>query len=47
LAKTRKTAGLGSRPRHDLVVEKDIEVPMRDGARLRADVSRVPPDDSR
>jgi predicted acyl esterase len=40
LAKTRKTAGLGSRPRHDLVVEKDIEVPMRDGARLRADVFR-------
>jgi predicted acyl esterase len=30
----------GSRPRHDLVVEKDVEIPMRDGARLRADVFR-------
>ena len=30
----------GSQPRHDLLVEKDVEVPMRDGARLRADVFR-------
>ncbi|HTQ73627.1 MAG TPA: CocE/NonD family hydrolase [Burkholderiales bacterium] len=37
----RKTATRGgSRPRHDLIVEKDVEVPMRDGARLRADVFR-------
>jgi uncharacterized protein len=37
-----KTAGRerGSPPRHDLVVEKDLEIPMRDGARLRADVFR-------
>ncbi len=40
MAKTKKTAQRGSRPRHDLIVEKDIEVPMRDGARLRADVFR-------
>ncbi|HET7201177.1 MAG TPA: CocE/NonD family hydrolase [Burkholderiales bacterium] len=39
MARTRTTRG-GSRPRHDLVVEKDLEVPMRDGARLRADVFR-------
>jgi predicted acyl esterase len=30
----------GSQPRHDLVIEKDVEVPMRDGARLRADIFR-------
>jgi uncharacterized protein len=30
----------GSQPRHDLVVEKDVEIPMRDGARLKADVFR-------
>jgi predicted acyl esterase len=29
-----------SRPRYDLVVAKDVEVPMRDGARLRADLFR-------
>jgi predicted acyl esterase len=28
------------RPRHDLVIQKDVEIPMRDGARLRADVFR-------
>ena len=30
----------GSRPRYDLVIEKDLEIPMRDGARLKADVFR-------
>jgi uncharacterized protein len=40
LAKTKKTAKRGSRPRHDIVVERDLEIPMRDGARLRADVFR-------
>jgi predicted acyl esterase len=30
----------GSQPRHDLVVEKDLEIPLRDGARLKADVFR-------
>jgi uncharacterized protein len=30
----------GSQPRHDLVLERDVEIPMRDGARLRADVFR-------
>jgi len=29
-----------SRPRHDLVIEKDVDIPMRDGARLKADVFR-------
>jgi len=29
-----------SQPRYDLVIEKDVEIPMRDGARLRADVYR-------
>jgi predicted acyl esterase len=29
-----------SQPRHDIVIEKDVEVAMRDGARLRADVFR-------
>jgi len=29
-----------SQPRHDLVVEKDLEIPMRDGARLKADLFR-------
>ncbi|MGC2517941.1 MAG: CocE/NonD family hydrolase [Burkholderiales bacterium] len=37
MAKAPHTA---SRPRHDLVIEKDVEVPMRDGARLKADVFR-------
>jgi uncharacterized protein len=27
-------------PLHDLILEKDLEIPMRDGARLRADVFR-------
>jgi len=27
-----------SQSRYDLVIEKDVEIPMRDGARLRADV---------
>jgi predicted acyl esterase len=35
-----KSRDRGSQPRHDLVIEKDVEVPMRDGARLRADVFR-------
>ena len=30
----------GSQPRYDLVIEKDLEIPMRDGARLRGDVFR-------
>ena len=30
----------GSQPRYDLIIEKDLEIPMRDGARLRADVFR-------
>jgi uncharacterized protein len=30
----------GSQPRYDLIVEKDLEIPMRDGARLKADVFR-------
>jgi putative CocE/NonD family hydrolase len=29
-----------SQPRHDLVVQKDLEIPMRDGARLKADLFR-------
>ena len=29
-----------SRPRHELRVEKDIEIPLRDGVRLKADVFR-------
>ena len=29
-----------SQPRYDLVIEKDLEIPMPDGARLRADVYR-------
>jgi hypothetical protein len=36
----KPTARAGSRPRHDLFVQKDLEIPMRDGARLRADVFR-------
>ncbi len=40
MAKQSKTGGRASQPRFDLVVEKDIEVPMRDGARLKADVFR-------
>ncbi len=27
-------------PRHDLVIDKDVEIPMRDGVRLKADVYR-------
>lgn len=30
----------GTQPRHDLLIEKDVEIPMRDGARLKADVFR-------
>jgi uncharacterized protein len=30
----------GSRPRHGLFVEKDVEIALRDGARLKADVFR-------
>ena len=29
-----------SRPRYDFVVEKDVEIPVRDGARLKADIFR-------
>jgi len=29
-----------SLPRHDIVIEKDVEIPMRDGVRLKADVYR-------
>ncbi|MGE5095691.1 MAG: CocE/NonD family hydrolase [Betaproteobacteria bacterium] len=29
-----------SAPRYDLVIDKDVEIPMRDGSRLRADVFR-------
>ena len=29
-----------SRPRHDLLIEKDVEIPLRDGVRLKADVFR-------
>jgi predicted acyl esterase len=29
-----------SRPRHDIVIDKDVEVTLRDGVRLRADVFR-------
>jgi predicted acyl esterase len=35
-----KARDRGSRPRHDLVIEKDVEIAMRDGTRLRADVFR-------
>ena len=35
----KSTLGI-SQPRYDLVVQKDVEIPMRDGARLRADVFR-------
>ena len=27
-------------PKYDLVIEKDVEIPVRDGARLTADVFR-------
>src|SRR5882762_11960787 len=40
LAKQSKTSDRVSQPHFDLVVEKDLEIPMRDGARLRADVFR-------
>jgi hypothetical protein len=29
-----------SQPKHELVIEKDIEIPVRDGARLKADIFR-------
>ena len=29
-----------SRPKYDLVIEKDVEIPVRDGARLKADIFR-------
>ncbi len=29
-----------SSPRYDLIIEKDVEIPMRDGARLKADIYR-------
>ena len=35
-----KPATRGSRPRYDLAVDKDVEIPLRDGVRLRADVFR-------
>ncbi|HYQ95053.1 MAG TPA: CocE/NonD family hydrolase, partial [Burkholderiales bacterium] len=40
MAKQSKPSDRASRPHFDLVVEKDLEIPMRDGARLRADVFR-------
>ncbi len=36
---TRRAARV-SQPRHELVVEKDLEIPMRDRARLKADLFR-------
>ena len=30
----------GSQPRYDLIVEKDLDIALRDGARLKADVFR-------
>jgi len=30
----------GSQARYDLAIEKDLEIPLRDGARLKADVFR-------
>ena len=38
MAKHSKRSVRASQPRFDLAVEKDLEIPMRDGARLRADV---------
>ncbi len=35
----KRPTGL-SQPRHDLLIEKDVEIAMRDGTRLRADVFR-------
>jgi len=35
-----RTRYRGSQARYDLVVEKDLEIPMRDGARLKADLFR-------
>ena len=29
-----------STPQHDILIEKDIEIPVRDGARLKADIFR-------
>jgi predicted acyl esterase len=29
-----------TRPKHDILIEKDVEIPLRDGVRLRADVFR-------
>ncbi|HYT15937.1 MAG TPA: CocE/NonD family hydrolase [Burkholderiales bacterium] len=40
MAKTKTVGERGSPPRYDLVVEKDLEIPMRDGARLKADAFR-------
>jgi predicted acyl esterase len=40
LAKPSKAGDSASQPRFDLTVEKDIEIPMRDGARLKADLFR-------
>jgi predicted acyl esterase len=34
------TMARASQPRYDLVVEKDVEIPVRDGARLKADIFR-------
>ena len=35
-----RSTARGPAPRHDLLIQKDVEVPMRDGTRLRADVFR-------
>src|SRR5258706_15657956 len=40
LAKQSKTGDRVSQPRFDFLVEKDLEIPMRAGARLKADVFR-------
>ncbi len=40
MPKQSKTSDHPSQPRFDLIVEKDIEIPMRDAARLKADAFR-------
>jgi hypothetical protein len=39
-ARARRNVSRSSRPRYDLLIEKDVEIPLRDGVRLRADVFR-------
>ncbi|OGA16368.1 MAG: hypothetical protein A3H33_01085 [Betaproteobacteria bacterium RIFCSPLOWO2_02_FULL_65_20] len=38
--RSMKMPSRGSKPKYDLVIEKDVEIPMRDGAVLRGDVFR-------